>query len=147
MRNKSLRPLVLINFENFSLKNSSYVSILWNLLSEEMGSLVSLFQCWLTEYNWDTWPTFLNNCFPYTNNLQIGMVVWHFFTCLYAVYISSSMICSQQNNFSKIRNLIHEFIDKIVVHAPRYFEGKIDLYYNDVGILLERTLFRISCDL
>ncbi len=38
--------------------------------------------------------------------------------------------------------LIHEFIDKIVVDAPRYLDGKrvqlIDIYYNGVGIL--RTL-------
>lgn len=37
--------------------------------------------------------------------------------------------------------LVHEFIDKIVVHAPRYLEGKrvqiIDIYYNGVGILRE----------
>lgn len=37
--------------------------------------------------------------------------------------------------------LVHEFIDKIVVHAPRYLDGKrvqlIDIYYNGVGILRE----------
>lgn len=37
--------------------------------------------------------------------------------------------------------LVHEFIDKIVVHAPRYLNGKrvqiIDIYYNGVGILRE----------
>lgn len=39
--------------------------------------------------------------------------------------------------------LVHEFIDKIVVHAPRYLDGKrvqlIDIYYNGVGILRELT--------
>ncbi len=39
--------------------------------------------------------------------------------------------------------LVHEFIDKIVVHAPRYLDGKrvqlIDIYYNSVGILRELT--------
>lgn len=39
--------------------------------------------------------------------------------------------------------LVHEFIDKIVVHAPRYLDGKrvqlIDIYYNGVGILKELT--------
>ena len=39
--------------------------------------------------------------------------------------------------------LVHEFIDKIVVHAPRHLDGKrvqlIDIYYNGVGILRELT--------
>lgn len=39
--------------------------------------------------------------------------------------------------------LVHEFIDKIVVHAPRYLDGKrvqlIDIYYNGIGILRELT--------
>ena len=39
--------------------------------------------------------------------------------------------------------LVHEFIDKIVVHAPRYLDGKrvqiVDIYYNGVGILRELT--------
>ncbi len=39
--------------------------------------------------------------------------------------------------------LVHEFINKIVVHAPRYLDGKrvqlIDIYYNGVGILQELT--------
>ena len=39
--------------------------------------------------------------------------------------------------------LIHEFIDKIVVYAPRYLDGKrvqiMDIYYNGVGILRELT--------
>ena len=39
--------------------------------------------------------------------------------------------------------LVHEFIDKIVVHAPRYLDGKrvqlIDIYYSGVGILRELT--------
>lgn len=39
--------------------------------------------------------------------------------------------------------LVHEFIDKIVVHAPRYLDGKrvqlIDINYNGVGILRELT--------
>ena len=39
--------------------------------------------------------------------------------------------------------LVHEFIDKIVVHAPRYLDGKrvqfIDIYYNGDGILRELT--------
>ena len=37
--------------------------------------------------------------------------------------------------------LIHEFIDKIIVYAPRYLDGKrvqlMDIYYNGVGILRE----------
>ena len=39
--------------------------------------------------------------------------------------------------------LVHEFIDKIVVYAPRYLDGKrvqiMDIYYNGVGILRELT--------
>ena len=39
--------------------------------------------------------------------------------------------------------LVHEFIDKIVVHAPRYLDGKrvqfIYIYYNGVCILRELT--------
>lgn len=39
--------------------------------------------------------------------------------------------------------LVHEFIDKIMVYAPRYLDGKraqlIDIYYNGVGILRELT--------
>ena len=39
--------------------------------------------------------------------------------------------------------LIHEFVDKIVVYAPRYFDGKrvqlLDIYYSGVGILHELT--------
>ena len=39
--------------------------------------------------------------------------------------------------------LIHEFIDKIVVYAPKYLDGKrvqlMDIYYNGVGILRELT--------
>lgn len=39
--------------------------------------------------------------------------------------------------------LIHEFINKIVVYAPRYLNSKrvqvIDIYYNGVGILRELT--------
>lgn len=37
--------------------------------------------------------------------------------------------------------LIHEFIDRIIVYAPRYLNGKrvqlLDIYYNGVGILRE----------
>ena len=37
--------------------------------------------------------------------------------------------------------LVHEFIDKIIVYAPRYLDGKrvqlMDIYYNGVGILRE----------
>ena len=37
--------------------------------------------------------------------------------------------------------LIHEFIDRIVVYAPKYLEGKryqvVDVYYSGVGILRE----------
>ena len=37
--------------------------------------------------------------------------------------------------------LIHEFVDKIVVYAPRYLDGKrvqlLDIYYSGVGILHE----------
>ena len=39
--------------------------------------------------------------------------------------------------------LIHEFVDKIVVYAPRYLDGKrvqlLDIYYSGVGILHEVT--------
>lgn len=39
--------------------------------------------------------------------------------------------------------LIHEFVDKIVVYAPRYLDGKrvqlLDIYYGGVGILHELT--------
>ena len=39
--------------------------------------------------------------------------------------------------------LVHEFIDKIVLYAPRYLDGKLvqimDIYYNGVGILRELT--------
>ena len=39
--------------------------------------------------------------------------------------------------------LIHEFIDRIIVYAPRYLDGKrvqlMDIYYNGVGILRELT--------
>ena len=39
--------------------------------------------------------------------------------------------------------LIHEFVDKIVVYAPRYLDGKrvqlLDVYYSGVGILHELT--------
>lgn len=37
--------------------------------------------------------------------------------------------------------LIHEFIDRIIVYAPRYLDGKrvplMNIYYNGVGILRE----------
>ena len=37
--------------------------------------------------------------------------------------------------------LIHELVDKIVVYAPRYLDGKrvqlLDIYYSGVGILHE----------
>lgn len=37
--------------------------------------------------------------------------------------------------------LIHEFIDRIIVYAPRYLDGKrvqlMDIYYNGVGVLRE----------
>ena len=39
--------------------------------------------------------------------------------------------------------LIHEFVDKIMVYAPRYLDGKrvqlLDIYYSGVGILHELT--------
>lgn len=39
--------------------------------------------------------------------------------------------------------LIHEFVDKIVVYAPRYLDGKrvqlLDIYYSGVGVLHELT--------
>ncbi len=39
--------------------------------------------------------------------------------------------------------LIHEFVDRIVVHEPRYLDGKrvqlLDIYYSGVGILHELT--------
>ena len=39
--------------------------------------------------------------------------------------------------------LVYEFIDKIIVYAPRYLDGKrvqlMDIYYNGVGILRELT--------
>ncbi len=35
--------------------------------------------------------------------------------------------------------LVHEFIDKIIVHAPRYLDGQryqiIDIYYNGIGVI------------
>ena len=35
--------------------------------------------------------------------------------------------------------LIHEFIEKIVISSPRYFDGKryqiVDIYYNRIGII------------
>ena len=43
----------------------------------------------------------------------------------------------------QITELIHEFIGKIVVYAPRYLDGKrvqlLDIYYSSVGILHELT--------
>ena len=42
---------------------------------------------------------------------------------------------------TKIKELIHEFIDRIVVYAPKYLDGKryqvVDVYYSGVGILRE----------
>lgn len=39
--------------------------------------------------------------------------------------------------------LIHEFIEKIVVSSPRYFDGKryqiVDIYYNGIGIIRRLT--------
>lgn len=39
--------------------------------------------------------------------------------------------------------LIHEFVDKIVVYAPKTIDGKrvqlLDIYYSGVGILNELT--------
>ena len=39
--------------------------------------------------------------------------------------------------------IIHEFIEKIVVSKPEYIEGKrhqnLDIYYNGVGIIREPT--------
>lgn len=39
--------------------------------------------------------------------------------------------------------LIHEFVDRIVVYAPRYLDGKrvqlLDIYYSGVGILHKLT--------
>ncbi|MBQ5327832.1 MAG: DUF4368 domain-containing protein [Oscillospiraceae bacterium] len=39
--------------------------------------------------------------------------------------------------------LIHEFIEKIVVSSPRYFDGKryqiVDIYYNGIGIICGLT--------
>ena len=39
--------------------------------------------------------------------------------------------------------LIHEFVEKIVVYAPKYLDGKrvqnVDIYYNGVGIFNELT--------
>ena len=39
--------------------------------------------------------------------------------------------------------LIHEFVDKIVVYTPKYLDGKrvqlLDIYYSGVGILDELT--------
>lgn len=44
--------------------------------------------------------------------------------------------------------MIHEFIDKIVVHVLRYLDNKkvqlIDIYYNGVGILRELTPEKIE---
>ena len=43
----------------------------------------------------------------------------------------------------QITELIHEFVDKIVVYAPRYLDGKrvqlLDIYYSGVGILHKLT--------
>ena len=43
----------------------------------------------------------------------------------------------------QITELIHEFVDRIVVYAPRYLDGKrvqlLDIYYSGVGILHELT--------
>ena len=39
--------------------------------------------------------------------------------------------------------LIHEFVEKIVVYAPKYLDGKriqiVDIHYSGVGILDELT--------
>ncbi len=39
--------------------------------------------------------------------------------------------------------LLHEYIEKIEVHAPRYVDGKrvqlLDIYFNGVGIVQEMT--------
>ena len=39
--------------------------------------------------------------------------------------------------------LIHEFVEKIVVYAPKYLDGRriqiVDIYYSGVGILDELT--------
>lgn len=44
---------------------------------------------------------------------------------------------------AKRRELIHEFVDKIVVYAPKTIDGKrvqlLDIYYSSVGILHELT--------
>ncbi len=35
--------------------------------------------------------------------------------------------------------LVHEFVGKIIVHAPRYLDGQryqiIDIYYNGIGVI------------
>ncbi|MBR1535164.1 MAG: DUF4368 domain-containing protein [Ruminococcus sp.] len=40
-------------------------------------------------------------------------------------------------------DLVHEFIERIEVHSPRYLDGKryqiVDIYYYGVGILNELT--------
>jgi len=42
---------------------------------------------------------------------------------------------------TEIKELIREFIDRIVVYAPRHLDGKryqvVDIYYSSVGILRE----------
>lgn len=44
---------------------------------------------------------------------------------------------------AKRRELIHEFVDEIVVYAPKTIDGKrvqlLDIYYSSVGILHELT--------
>ena len=39
--------------------------------------------------------------------------------------------------------LVHEFIEKIVVHAPKYLDGKryqlIDVYFYGIGLIKELT--------
>ena len=48
---------------------------------------------------------------------------------------------SRQIRQEKNHKLIHEFIDRIVVYAPKYLDGKryqaVDIYCSGVGILRE----------
>ena len=45
--------------------------------------------------------------------------------------------------WENLRDIVNEFIDKIVVSAPRYLDGKryqlIDIHYKGVGIIKMQT--------
>ena len=68
-----------------------------------------------------------------------------FFCCQYVATVNQPTKQVQPTNTFPYQSkelspeLIHEFIDRIVVHAPRYLDGKrhqlIDIYYSSVGII------------